>query len=1078
MGGAPPPRRPLGVRHPRAVLLAAVVVLMVLAIVGIGVEDKLSATSLNVPGTESSRGDAMLKASFGPSAPFAILLRGPAAALDRQGPRLAAALKRQAGVTEVNPWDRGAGLAGLRPNPRTAVLLADFHVPVKTAILDTAPLVQRIVAAHTRAPVRAVAAGPATVARAILDESVEVTQRGELIVAPILLLVLLLVFRSPIAAVIPLLFGGATVIAARGVISLAAGLIDVNGFALSIATMIGLALGVDYALLIVSRFREELANGADPATAASLTRLTAGRTTVFAGSTLLLAVSIAAILVPGALLLSLCTTVAVVIVIAVAGPWVVAPAILVVLGQRIDRWRIGRRPASRSRWLAASRGALRRPLLATVVIGALLLALALPATRLSTGPVTIEQLRSNDPVRVHVEAIQTAVGGGWVSPAVVVAVSRRGPITTAARLRRLQRWQRRVAAQPGIETVIGPGALARRLSPLRQAGTEFVDAPPPGGTKVSRQLDRLDRASAGIRRLRHGLGVAAVGARKLTAGGSRAEEGAALIARGLGTAAGGNGGAQQALGRFSGGAHQLLAGQRRMMLGISVLGFDVGELSPQVGGQAIPATKRLARRLQSTAAGLPEADAARTVQQLELAQRELEALPATGDPHYAALAGDLQQALAAATQVPGALAASARRLEAEAGEARQLVERLEGVELSIRSLRGILKRVRIGAGKLLGGSRRLAGGADRIVVTARRLSGGIDRLANGAERLSGGLVRLRDGNARLGRGLAAAHRRTQPLQHGADQARTRVVQMRRELRHRSPGLFESGYFALSALDGAPAGVREVASQAIDLERGGRAAKVLVIDGDRERGAPNEARAAALDRRLRDDAARLAAGTGLDVAVTGGVAQSIDYQRATSSRILPLVLAITLATFLALLIILRALPLAALAITLNLFAVAAAFGVLQLLTFLPEDWVFGGARHIDPVAAAGIFGVVFGLSIDYAVFLLRRMRESWEREGDNDRAIAYGIERTATVITGAATIMAVVFTVFATAPIQGVAQFGISLTVAVLLDATVVRLMLVPALMKLIGPRVWWLPDWLESSLPRLDVHGEGLEPRP
>ena len=230
--------------------------------------------------------------------------------------------------------------------------------------------------------------------------------------------------------------------------------------------------------------------------------------------------------------------------------------------------------------------------------------------------------------------------------------------------------------------------------------------------------------------------------------------------------------------------------------------------------------------------------------------------------------------------------------------------------------------------------------------------------------------------------------------------------------------------------------------------------------------------AALSDRLRASAARLAAQTGMRVAVTGGIAQSVDYERSTSSRLPPLVVAITVVTFLLMLAILRALPLAALAITLNLVSVAAAFGVLELLTLLPPSLPFGGARELDPVGAAGIFGVVFGLSIDYAVFLLARMREGWERDRDNDAAIAYGLERTASVITGAATIMTCVFLIFATAPIQSVAQFGVSLTVAVVLDATAIRLMLVPALMKLAGPRIWWLPAWLDRLLPRLDVDGE------
>src|SRR5262249_54252640 len=121
--------------------------------------------------------------------------------------------------------------------------------------------------------------------------------------------------------------------------------------------------------------------------------------------------------------------------------------------------------------------------------------------------------------------------------------------------------------------------------------------------------------------------------------------------------------------------------------------------------------------------------------------------------------------------------------------------------------------------------------------------------------------------------------------------------------------------------------------------------------------------------------------------------------------------------------------------------------------------------------AALFGVCFGLSIDYAVFLLVRMRERWEK-GDGSReaheeAISYGLEHTAAVITGAAAIMAAVFMAYAIAPIATVSQFGIGLTVAALLDATVIRLILLPILMRAVGPRVWWLPASWERRMPRL-----------
>jgi RND superfamily putative drug exporter len=117
----------------------------------------------------------------------------------------------------------------------------------------------------------------------------------------------------------------------------------------------------------------------------------------------------------------------------------------------------------------------------------------------------------------------------------------------------------------------------------------------------------------------------------------------------------------------------------------------------------------------------------------------------------------------------------------------------------------------------------------------------------------------------------------------------------------------------------------------------------------------------------------------------------------------------------------------------------------------------------------IFGLVFGLSIDYAVFLLSRMREHHDREGDNAAAIEFGLAKTAAVITGAAAIMMAVFIAFAGAPSATVSQLGIGLTVAVVLDATVVRIVLLPALMLLIGDRVWWLPCPLARVLPRFSV---------
>ncbi len=226
-------------------------------------------------------------------------------------------------------------------------------------------------------------------------------------------------------------------------------------------------------------------------------------------------------------------------------------------------------------------------------------------------------------------------------------------------------------------------------------------------------------------------------------------------------------------------------------------------------------------------------------------------------------------------------------------------------------------------------------------------------------------------------------------------------------------------------------------------------------------------------RLEADAEQIAAASGLQTGVTGGAATLNTYGEATEAR-LPLVIgAFVLFTLLALVVVLRAPLLALLTVVLNLASVAAAIGVMALVCRIPDGYPLGGHPYIDTVGAGAIFGVTFGLSIDYAVFLLARMRERYEVDGDNRAAIAFGLERTAGVITGAAAIMAAVFVSFAAAPVATVSQMGVGLTVAILLDATAVRIVLLPALMLLLGDRVWWVPPLLDRILPRRGVLSAG-----
>ena len=1004
----------------RALIGFAAVVLSCLAlgVVGLGVEDDLSPFSLEIPGTPASNGENLAQSHFGDSSPFAILLRGPAPALDRQGPALVAELRGEEAATVLSPWDRGS-LRALRPAPRKALVLVDYHVPLSTAMREVAPDLNATVEEGVQPPVVATQSGFATVARALQDESLGATERAELVAAPLLILVLLLVFRSLVAAAIPLAFGALTVFAGRGVLSLLSGAMTIDALSLVVCTMMGLALGVDYSLLIVSRFREEMENDPDPWRAAAATRASAGRTTLFAGLTLVVALVFSAFLQPGSLLLSLATATAVVTVISVVISTLAVPPLLGLLGPRINAGRIGPAPrgGQRSTVAALAGAALRKPARAACLVAIPLVLLTLPVLAFTTGAPGIDELPTSNQARQDAETIDRAVGPGWEAPFVLVAATDRGPITDQEHLAQLARWQRRIADQPGVRTVIGPGPIARRTGPLRSLGDKLTADGAEGPAQIEKLGPGLRRAAGAVSELRAGIAAGAEGSGLLAEGSERAAAGAGLIASELKRAAGKGEEATGAIARLQDGSKRLAKGQRELSAGTLGLTLGLRSLVPRLRGGEQARARKLARQLEHAAATDPS-------------------------------------------------------LQPLANQARVLARTVAANRNEVRRLRDLAQVVNGGMNRLVPGGKRLEAGVGKLADATGGLSSGLGRLGGGAERLAGGLVELQGGAGALQSGLSEGFRRAYPLQTRLASAGRRISAVAtplalgaEELRRQSPGLFDSGYFVLSALDGAPARRRAEAGEAISVEGGGQAARMLVVsdfpfnsDGSRRVG-----------ERLDEDARQLAAASGLETGVTGGAATLNTYGEATEAR-LPLVIgAFVLFTLLALIVVLRAPLLALLTVCLNLASVAAAIGVMALVCQIPAGYPLGGHPYIDTVGAGAIFGVTFGLSIDYAVFLLARMRERYELDGDNRAAISFGLEKTAGVITGAAAIMAAVFVSFAAAPIATVSQMGVGLTVAILLDATVVRIVLLPALMLLLGDRVWHVPPVLDRILPRRNV---------
>ncbi len=254
-----------------------------------------------------------------------------------------------------------------------------------------------------------------------------------------------------------------------------------------------------------------------------------------------------------------------------------------------------------------------------------------------------------------------------------------------------------------------------------------------------------------------------------------------------------------------------------------------------------------------------------------------------------------------------------------------------------------------------------------------------------------------------------------------------------------------------------------------INRAGDAALVTVIPT----GSPQDEQTEDLVNRLRDDVVPQTLGAAGISAQIGGVTAALEDQSEYMKDRLPLfTIGVVGLSFLLLLVAFHSPLISLKAAIMNLLSVSAAYGVMTLAANGGGLSKLIGIDHEVPIAPfmpVMMFAILFGLSMDYEVFLISRIREEYLKDGNTRRAVADGLAKTARVITAAAAIMVVVFLAFLAAPDVFLKLFGIGLASAILLDATIVRMVLVPAVMQLLGDRNWWIPNWLERILPQLDV---------
>ncbi|MEX0993093.1 MAG: MMPL family transporter [Solirubrobacterales bacterium] len=978
----------------------------------------LHETNLQIPGTDSDRAAKVTEREFGGSIGLAILLKAPpdqTKALDREGRLLTDRLQRIEGVHVLSPFAIG-GDPILKQPPGQVLLTLQVNRPKEEISNETFPAVEKELD-KLQPPVEEEVSGSTPLVRALNEASLESLDQGELIAIPVLIILLLLVFRSPIAALVPLLCGVGVTIIGTAVMAALNHVFELDALALNMLTMIGLALGVDYSLLMVSRFREELARGATVEEAVVEATARAGRTALFAGTALATGMLGALAIAPGNLLISATIGVLVASFLAVTTALFAIPAGLALIGTNVNRWTFWSSKRANP-WVVFSERMSSKPGLAILLTLIPLALLSAPALALDTGPPNVANLPPDNDARKSYEAFERDRGAGWAAPYEVVFETK-GPITTTKRLRALKKFQLQAATLPGVESVLGPASLLDRAAVLRQLTRQVSE----GSGQLTRLERGLRRLLIGGNRLGRGLEQASAGSDQINRGVQGAAPGAHQLASGV-----------EATGQ---GAQQVKSASARASSGSKQLDDALQTLTDSLRDQDNNADSRLNAPLDSAQSNVQSA-------LRELGSASAEAL---ADPNVVQAKQNVQSALSSLGTLKSNVSDYTTEFDTNAVAAREIARNMG--------------RLTSGLGDLATGSSQLDSGIARTATGAAGLASGVDQLGFGTSSLSSGLMRITNGSAQIGRGLRRLFDSVVAVRETSDR-------QQRELRRQGTDVGKaatSGFFVLAGIEGAKPQSQTNASFAINSSGGGNTARVIVIP----KKGPFDSESAQILPSLE----RLADKTADDIhgqEIVGGPAVLLkDFDTKTTARFPFLVLTLVLVTFLVLLVLFRAPVLALCAVLLNLVTVGAAVGVL-ILCFQLNESIFGGPGYLDAIALSGIFAIIFGLSIDYEVFLMSRLIEGRALTGTTEGAIRYGLEKTATIIAGAAAVMTFVFLAFAISPVANTRQFGIGLTVAVVLDATVVRLILLPALIRHFGERTWAVPPWLDRILPRFSTH--------
>jgi RND superfamily putative drug exporter len=1080
------------IHRPKATVAIWLVLVAALGFVGSQITDKFSPSILVVKGTESSRAQDIATSRFGNSVLVPIMLQGPASQLDKQGPALVKALRARTDSRVLSPWDKTGGTEELRPKPTVATIVTAVEQPEKTVAKTIQPQIDRTVHTYVTSPVKTYITGQPSIDRAMRHESISTTRTAVFIALPVLFVVCMLLFGSPVLGAVVAAFAGSVLAVGYGLTAIVAGAIDVDPVAVAGAAVLGLALSSAFALILVARWREEVwrhgvqervADHQVRRAAAVRTAQTAGRTVLLAGMAMVVIMIISTELSTTEILNSVGIGATIMAGVAAAASVAVLPAALTLGGHHLSRYDFtGMGDRARMRLPRHVPLALiRHPVVIGLATFGLLAALTLPVLNFHSGPPDPKLLPSGNSARVAYEKVAQEMGPGWVTPFEVIVAKQQGTITTRKFLAELDKYQARIAKDPAVKSVVGPGAIATNANDL-QGVPKGLNTAAKTAKKSKKDLKKLiaglGQAGAGVKELRAGLAAAAGGAQQLNSGSGQAASGGSQLRAGLEQASAGSQKLVNGLDQASNGADQLKAGSAKAATGSKQLAAGAAEASNKVTA-GLPAIQGLAKDLTANAAQLANLAGAAQAANSDVTQAAAALNSMTtgkADPQYAAAAAAIQKAAGSSSGFAGSIDTISKNISGNSGLLNVVTQQMGDLQKGLVQLKNGSGDLSSGVNQLAGGNSDLASGLHQLDAGGHALNAGLAQLTAGARQLESGLSQLHGGTGQLASGLSGGVNTSAPLQTGMGKITTAVVHSRamipstkdlETLKKQSPHLFDSGYFVLAALEGAPTPSRQAAGFTVNVARGGAAGRVTVVP----KYGVNDPRTQALSDRLRASAAAFAKATGTQAAVGGNAASLGQYHTVAASKLPGVIVGISVFTFLLLLVITRSLLLPLVAVAANLLTMGATLGALELL-FGGDNPPLGGPGFTDPVTTISIVTVALGFGAIYEVFVLARARERYE-SGDTREAAFYGLNQTWAIITGVTLPMLAATVIFTPALLTIIREFAVGTLLAVAFSALVVRLFLLPAAIVLLGRFNWWMPRRLSRFVPRIHFRGPG-----